>query len=45
MSYTETGHEPHSVRERLHLVKGEVVILSSQHPTVIEVTLEEGGKA
>lgn len=40
-----TGHELHSVRERLHLVKGEVVILSSQHPTVIEVTLEEGGKA
>uniref|UniRef100_UPI0023F97C9A sensor histidine kinase n=1 Tax=Streptococcus orisratti TaxID=114652 RepID=UPI0023F97C9A len=40
-----TGHELHSVRERLHLVKGEVVILSSQHPTIIEVTLEEGGKA
>lgn len=37
-----TGEELHSIKERLQLVKGDVVILSSQNPTLIRVTLEEG---
>lgn len=37
-----TGEELHSIRERLQLVTGDVMILSSQDPTLIRVTLEEG---
>ncbi|CQR24720.1 two-component system sensor histidine kinase [Streptococcus varani] len=40
-----TGHELHSIKERLHLVKGRVEILSSQNPTRIRMTLEEGEKS
>lgn len=39
-----TGEELHSIRERLQLVTGDVMILSSQDPTLIRVTLEEGGR-
>ncbi|MGT2741813.1 sensor histidine kinase [Streptococcus plurextorum] len=39
-----TGEELHSIRDRLQLVKGEVVILSRQNPTQIQVLLEEGGQ-
>lgn len=40
-----TGHELHSIKERLHLVKGRVEILAPQDPTRIRVTLEEGEKS
>lgn len=40
-----TGEELHTIKERLQLVKGEVSILSSQNPTLIRVTLEEGGRS
>ena len=39
-----TGEELHSIKERLQLVRGEVMILSSHNPTLIRVTLEEGGR-
>lgn len=37
-----TGEELHSIRERLHLVDGELTIVSTKSPTVIEVSLKEG---
>lgn len=40
-----TGQELHSIRERLSLVDGDLVILSQSHPTIIRVHLKEGGKA
>ncbi|MGT2906703.1 sensor histidine kinase [Streptococcus dentiloxodontae] len=39
-----TGEELHSIKERLQLVMGDVMILSNQDPTLIRVTLEEGGR-
>lgn len=37
-----TGHELHSIKERLQLVDGEVVIVSPLKPTIVQVTLQEG---
>ncbi|WP_159560754.1 sensor histidine kinase [Streptococcus halichoeri] len=39
-----TGEELCSIKERLQLVKGEVNLLSKAHPTLVCVTLEEGGQ-
>ncbi|CRH89882.1 Sensor histidine kinase desK [Chlamydia trachomatis] len=39
-----TGEELQSIKERLHLVKGEVSVLSTAHPTIVCVTIEEGGQ-
>ncbi|EHJ52635.1 sensor histidine kinase [Streptococcus macacae] len=39
-----TGQELHSIRERLSLVEGSVEVTSSANPTIVTITLKEGGK-